>query len=172
MSTRLATEPSSPASPDDEAVHAVSSELRPLLADAFALYLKTKNYHWHVRGRQFRDYHLLFDEQAAELLAMTDDLAERLRKLGARALGSIGDIARQQRIADDDRADVAADRMLLDLRADNDRLAAWLRRAHAVCDAHGDIATAGLIEVWVDQAERRQWFLRDTMAGESAKAGV
>jgi starvation-inducible DNA-binding protein len=143
-------------------IDALGAALRPLLADAFALYLKTKNFHWHVRGPHFHDYHLLFDEQAGELLAMTDDLAERARKLGAATLRSIGDIARHQRLADSDEPDLTAARMLAELRDDNDRLASYLREAHEVCDRHGDIATASLIENWVDQTERRSWFLRDT----------
>ncbi len=146
------------------AVDALALELRRLLADAFALYLKTKNFHWHLRGRHFRDYHLLFDEQAAELLAMTDELAERARKLGAPTLRSVGDIARHQRLADNDEADVTAARMLTELREDNERFTAFLRQAHAVCDTYGDIATASMIENWVDQTERRSWFLRETSA--------
>lgn len=146
------------------AVDALAAELRRLLADAFALYLKTKNFHWHLRGRHFRDYHLLFDEQAAELLAMTDELAERARKLGAPTLRSIGDVGRHQRLADSDEVDVSAARMLAELREDNDRFAGFLRQAHDVCDVHGDIATASLIENWVDQTERRSWFLRETSA--------
>ena len=144
------------------AVEAIAAALRALLADTFTLYLKTKNFHWHLRGRHFRDYHLLFDEQAAELLAMTDDLAERARKLGATTLRSIGDIARHQRLADNDEVDVRDDRMLCELRDDNDRLTVFLREAHDVCGRHGDVATASLIENWVDQAERRSWFLRET----------
>lgn len=148
-----------------DAVAAIGAALKALLADTFALYLKTKNFHWHLRGPHFRDYHLLFDEQAGELLAMTDDLAERARKLGAATLRSIGDVARHQRLADNDEADVADGRMLTELRHDNDRLTVFLREAHDVCDAHGDIATASLIENWVDQTERRSWFLRETAAG-------
>lgn len=147
-----------------DAIEAIAAALRALLADAFALYLKTKNFHWHLRGRHFRDCHLLFDEQAGELLAMTDDLAERARKLGAPTLRSIGDIARHQRLADNDETDVADLRMLTELRGDNDRLTVFLREAHDVCDRHGDIATASLIENWVDQTERRSWFLRETSA--------
>lgn len=148
-----------------QAVTAITEALRPLLADAFALYFKTKNFHWHLRGPHFRDYHLLFDEHAAELLAITDEIAERARKLGGTTLRSVGDIARHQRLTDNDDTDVPADTMLLELRQDNDRLAAFLRDAHDVCDSHGDIATASLIEVWVDQAERRSWFLRETAGG-------
>jgi starvation-inducible DNA-binding protein len=143
------------------AVDAIGAGLRPLLADTFALYLKTKHFHWHVSGPHFTEYHELFDAQAAELLAMTDDVAERARKLGATTLTSIGDIARHQRLADNDRPDLPAAEMLAELRDDNLAAAAAMRELHTVCDEHGDIATASLIENWVDQAERRAWFLRE-----------
>lgn len=162
--TRTAHAPAAPAL-GAEAVDAITEALRPLLADTFALYLKTKNFHWHLKGPHFRDYHLLFDEQAAELFAITDEIAERARKLGGTTLRSIGDIARRQRLADNDEPEVPAAQMLVELRQDNDALAGYLRAAHEVCDAHGDIATASLIEVWVDQAERRSWFLRETAGG-------
>lgn len=144
-----------------DAVDAIGTALRPLLADAFALYMKTKHFHWHVTGPHFQDYHELFDAQAAELLAMTDDVAERARKLGATTLRSIGDIARHQRIADNDSTTLSPPQMLGELRDDNLAAAAAMRELHALCDAHGDIATASLIENWVDQAERRAWFLRE-----------
>lgn len=147
------------------AVDAIGTALRPLLADTFALYVKTKHFHWHVRGPHFSDYHQLFDAQAAELLAMTDDVAERARKLGATTLCSIGDIARHQRLADNDRTDLSAAEMLVELRDDNLTAAAAMRELHELCDRHGDVATASLIENWVDQAERRAWFLREAAAG-------
>lgn len=152
----------------DDRARTIGAALRTLLADAFALYLKTKNFHWHVRGSHFRDYHLLFDEQAGEVLAMTDDLAERARKLGVATLRSIGEIARLQRLADNDEAEVPDRRMLGELLDDNERLAAFLRETHALCDREGDIATASLLETWVDQTERRSWFLRETAAAERA----
>jgi starvation-inducible DNA-binding protein len=137
----------------------LSGALNPVLADLFALYLKTKNFHWHVSGPHFRDYHLLLDEQADQILATTDAIAERVRKLGGTTLRSIGAIARLQRVRDNDAAYVAPPDMLVELHADNTQLAARLREAHALCDAHGDVATASLLEVWVDEAERRAWFL-------------
>jgi starvation-inducible DNA-binding protein len=130
-----------------------------VLADVFALYLKTKNFHWHVSGPHFRDYHLLLDEQAGQLFAMTDPIAERVRKLGGLTLRSIGQIARTQRVQDNDAEYVEPSDMLAELQEDNKALAARLREAHNVCDEHGDIATASLIEVWVDETERRIWFL-------------
>ncbi|MEP7118970.1 MAG: DNA starvation/stationary phase protection protein, partial [Acidobacteriota bacterium] len=143
------------------AAEAITAALKPLLADTFALYMKTKHFHWHVSGPHFRDYHELFDAQAGELLAMTDDVAERARKLGGTTLRSIGDIARHQRIADNNEAAMPAARMLAELRDDNLHAAATMREVHALCDEHGDIATASLLENWVDQAERRAWFLRE-----------
>lgn len=144
----------------------VSEALNRLLADAFALYLKTKNFHWHVSGPHFRDYHLLFDEQAAQILAMTDQLAERVRKLGHETLRSIGHIARLQQLPDSDETFVPAVRMLRELGADNAAFAARLRAAHVLCDREGDIASASLIEVWTDEAEKRIWFLREAGGGQ------
>lgn len=152
--------------PSPAGVRAICEHLRPLLADVFALYIKTKNFHWHLSGPHFRDYHLMLDEQAEQLDGMTDDLAERARKLGGTTIRSIGEIARLQRIKDNDRPSVAAGDMLDELRGDNRRLAGFLRAAHAVCDEHGDIATASLIENWVDEAERRAWFLTQTLGGD------
>lgn len=137
----------------------VSAALNGVLADVFALYLKTKNFHWHMSGPHFRDYHLLLDEQAAELFAMTDPLAERIRKLGGLTIRSIGHIARTQRVLDNDAEYVEPSDMLAELRDDNTNLAASLRQAHNVCDAHRDVASSSLIDVWVDEAERRAWFL-------------
>jgi len=148
----------------EEAVTAISEVLRPLLADVFCLYVKTKNFHWHMSGRHFRDYHLLLDEQAEQIFAMTDEIAERARKLGGTTLRSIGDIARHQRLKDNDRERIAPREMLSDLLADNRQLAAFLRSAHELCERHGDVATTSLIEVWIDQTERRAWFLDQTVS--------
>ena len=142
-----------------EAKKDLSGALNILLADLFALYLKTRNFHWHVSGPHFRDYHLLLDEQADQLFAMTDPIAERIRKLGGSTLTSIGGISRAQRVLDNDAPYVDPLDMLAELREDNKQLAARLREAHNVCDEHRDIATASLIEVWIDETERRTWFL-------------
>jgi starvation-inducible DNA-binding protein len=146
-----------------DGVAEVSAILRRLLADAFVLYLKTKNFHWHMSGPHFRDYHLLLDEQAEKIFAMTDDVAERTRKIGGLALRSIGDIARHQRLADNDRPSVTPHAMLTELAEDNVTLTRFLRAAHEVCDTHGDFATTSLIENWIDQTERRTWFLWETL---------
>jgi starvation-inducible DNA-binding protein len=137
----------------------VAAALNLLLADTFALYLKTKNFHWHMSGPHFRDYHLLLDEHSEQIFAMTDVLAERVRKLGQRTLHSIGDISRQQRIADNDAAYVEPDDMLAELRDDNQRFVAAMREAHDVCDEHNDVASASLLENYIDEGERRVWFL-------------
>lgn len=142
-----------------EGVAAIGDELRALLADVFALYLKTKNFHWHMSGPHFRDYHLLLDEQSDQVFAMTDDLAERARKIGATTLRSIGDVTRHQRLGDNDEGFVGPREMLAELAEDNRKLTGFLRAAHEVCDEHGDVATASLIENWIDEAERRTWFL-------------
>src|SRR6202142_4392349 len=137
----------------------IAAGMNGILADVFALYLKTKNFHWHMSGPHFRDYHLLLDEQADQLYAMTDPIAERIRKTGGSTLRSIGQIARTQRVLDNDAEYVEPLDMLAELREDNKTLAARLREAHNVCDEHRDIATASLIEVWIDETERRTWFL-------------
>ena len=137
----------------------ISAAMNGVLADAFALYMKTKNFHWHLSGPHFRDYHLLFDEQAEQIFAMTDPIAERIRKVGGSTLRSIGHIARTQRLSDNDADYVEPSDMLAELREDNKALAARLREAHNVCDERRDIATASLIEVWIDETERRTWFL-------------
>jgi starvation-inducible DNA-binding protein len=137
----------------------ISAALNSVLADVFALYLKTKNFHWHMSGPHFRDYHLMMDEQSAQLFAMTDPLAERVRKVGGRTLHSIAHIARLQRVLDNDADYVDPTDMLAELREDNLQLAAHLRAAHDLCAAHRDIASASLIEVWIDQTEQRGWFL-------------
>ena len=137
----------------------ISGAMNGILADVFALYLKTKNFHWHMSGPHFRDYHLLLDEQADQIYAMSDPIAERVRKLGGTTLRSIGHISRMQRVLDNDADYVQPLDMLAELRNDNITLAASLREAHNVCDEHRDIATASLIEVWIDETERRTWFL-------------
>ena len=137
----------------------ISSALTTLLADMFALYVKTKNFHWHVSGPHFRDYHLLLDEQGTQIFATTDAIAERVRKIGRTTLRSIGNIGRLQRVLDNDADFVTAGDMLAELREDNKQLAANMRETHGLCDKHGDVATASLIEVWIDEAERRTWFL-------------
>jgi starvation-inducible DNA-binding protein len=133
--------------------------MNAILADVFALFLKTKNFHWHMSGPHFRDYHLLLDEQSVQLFAMTDPIAERVRKLGGLTIRSIGQIARIQRLSDNDAEYVEPQDMLAELREDNKTLAARLREAHNVCDEHRDIATASLIEQWIDETEQRTWFL-------------
>jgi starvation-inducible DNA-binding protein len=141
------------------AVAEISGALRPLLADVFALYLKTKNFHWHMSGSHFRDYHLLLDEHADQIFAMTDDIAERARKIGGTTLRSIGDISRHQRLKDNNDEFVTPQEMLAEPYADNLQLTRSLRSTHEICDQHNDVATASLIEVWIDQTERRTWFL-------------
>jgi starvation-inducible DNA-binding protein len=142
-----------------DAVRDIGAGVNALLADVFALYLKTKNFHWHMSGPHFRDYHLLLDEHGEQIFAMTDPLAERVRKLGGTTLRSIGHIARQQRIPDNDAEYVEPKDMLAELREDNQQLAAEMRQAHNLCDEYGDVATASLLEVWIDETERRIWFL-------------
>jgi starvation-inducible DNA-binding protein len=137
----------------------ISGAMNAILADVFALYLKTKNFHWHMSGPHFRDYHLLLDEQADQIYAMTDPIAERVRKIGGLTLRSIGHIAQLQRVSDNDAEFVEPGDMLAELREDNKNLAAHLREAHNLCDEHRDLATASLIEVWIDETERRTWFL-------------
>ena len=137
----------------------VSAALNLMLADVFALYLKTKNFHWHMSGPHFRDYHLLLDEQSDQIFAMTDPIAERVRKIGGQTLRSIGNIARLQRVKDNDAEYVSPLDMLAELRDDNKQLVAAMREAHGVCDENRDVASASLIEVWIDETERRTWFL-------------
>jgi starvation-inducible DNA-binding protein len=144
----------------------IGTELQVLLADVFALYLKTKNFHWHVGGPHFRDYHLMLDEQGDQLFAMTDEIAERARKIGARTIRSIGDIARSQRLTDNDKHEVTSRAMMRELLDDNRRLNEFLRSTHAVCEEHGDVATASLLENWIDETERRAWFLSEIVRGE------
>jgi len=153
----------------ESATRDIAGALNLLLADMFALYIKTKNFHWHVSGPHFRDYHLLLDEQADQIYATTDPIAERVRKLGGSTLRSIAHIARLKRVLDNDADYVTPLDMLAELRDDNKDIAGRMREAHNVCDEHGDVATASLLEVWIDEAERRVWFLFETArAGESA----
>ena len=155
QSERLST----PTDLSSDAVRDISGALNALLADMFALYLKTKNFHWHISGPHFRDFHLLLDEQADQIFATTDPIAERVRKIGGTTLRSIGQIAAQKRLLDNDAAFVSPLDMLAELRDDNKQLTAEMRRTHALCDDYNDVATASLLEVWIDEAERRTWFL-------------
>ncbi len=146
-----------------DAVEEIAGNLRRLLADVFTLYVKTKNFHWHIRGRHFRDYHLLLDEHAVQIFAMTDDIAERARKIGATTIRSISDIARHQRLEDNNADMVTPEDMLRELETDNQHLMRSLRSTHEVCDQHHDVATASLIENWLDETERRTWFLAEIL---------
>ena len=143
----------------------IAGAMNAILADVFALYVKTKNFHWHMSGPHFRDYHLLLDEQAAQLFGMTDSIAERVRKLGGLTITSIGHISRLQRLLDNDAEYVNPADMIAELADDNKTLAARLREAHDVCDEHRDVATTSLIEVWIDETERRTWFLSEIKRG-------
>lgn len=171
--TKVATRRKAPlATPTDlksNAVRDVSAALNTLLADTFALYLKTKNFHWHVSGVHFRDFHLLFDEHGDQIFAMTDDIAERVRKIGGTTLRSIGHIARLQRVEDNDADYVTPDDMIAELREDNKNLVARMREVHDLCNDARDVATASLIENWIDETERRVWFLYE--ASRSDRAG-
>jgi len=148
-----------------KAVVDITGALNALLADAFALYLKTKNFHWHMSGPHFRDYHLLLDDHGDQIFAMTDDIAERVRKIGGTTIRSIGHIARLQRIPDNDAGYVTPADMLSELREDEKALVSSMRAVHTVCDDAGDVATASLLENWIDQGERRVWFLFETTRG-------
>lgn len=140
----------------------IAAALTGVLADMFALYLKTKNFHWHMSGPHFRDYHLMLDDQGEQIFATTDALAERVRKVGGTTLRSVGHIGRIQRLLDNDADYVTPQDMLAELADDNRRLTGFLRAAHGVCETHGDVASTSLIEVWIDEAERRSWFLYET----------
>lgn len=153
-----------------DAVKNITGALNALLADVFALYLKTKNFHWHASGPHFRDYHLLLDEHAEQIFAMTDDIAERVRKIGGTTVRSIGHISRLQRISDNDAEFVEPADMLAELREDNRALAASLREVHDLCDEENDVATTSLLETWIDETERRVWFLFET--GRMGKPSV
>jgi starvation-inducible DNA-binding protein len=154
----------------NDSVRDIAQALNGILADSFALYLKTKNFHWHVSGPHFRDYHLLLDEQAEQIFAATDDMAERVRKIGGVTLRSIGDIARRQSLEDNDEDFVPPREMLRELLADNKTVAETMRKAHELCDDKGDVATASMLEIWIDQAERRTWFLFEA-SREAQKTG-
>jgi starvation-inducible DNA-binding protein len=143
----------------------ICESLRHLLADVFALYVKTKNFHWHMTGAHFRDYHLLLDEHGEQIYAMTDDISERARKIGGTTLRSIGDIAKHQRLHDSDEESLSPKEMLAELSDDNQQLTRFLRATHKICDDHNDVATASLIENWIDETERRTWFLSETVSG-------
>ena len=152
------------------AVKKVSDALNVLLADAFALYLKTKNFHWHISGRHFRDYHLLLDEQSDQIFATTDQLAERVRKIGGTTLKSIGQVAKLQTIKDNNEDYVPPREMLRELMNDNKHVAAAMRKAHKLCDDHSDSGTAGLLETFIDETERRTWFLFEASRQEGSNA--
>ncbi|NEH58138.1 DNA starvation/stationary phase protection protein [Rhizobium leguminosarum] len=164
--TRRLSPLKTPSSLSTNAITDISAALTALLADVFTLYVKTKNFHWHMSGPHFRDYHLLLDEQAEQIFAMTDDIAERARKIGGTTLRSIGQIARQQRLLDNDADFVTPEDMLSELREDNVQLVSLLREVHDLCDEHNDVASASLIENWIDEAERRTWFLFETTRGQ------
>jgi starvation-inducible DNA-binding protein len=159
------TKPSALNTPSDISANAIVAELNRILADSFALYLKTKNFHWHMSGPHFRDYHLMLDEQSDQIFATTDPLAERVRKLGGRTIRSIGHISKLQRIKDNDSAFVSPLDMLAELATDNKTVAAGMRKAHDICDDHKDVATASLLETYIDDAERRTWFLFEATRG-------
>ena len=159
LKTRQAAALHTPTDLSADAVREISGTLTALLAGMFALYIKTKNFHWHMSGPRFRDYHLLLDEQAGQIFATTDIIAERVRKIGGITLHSIGQIARLQRVLDNDADYVTPRDMLAELMGDNKDLTARLREAHAVCAQHRDVASTSLIEAWIDEAERRTWFL-------------
>ena len=153
-----------------QATRDISAALNALLADVFAIYLKTKNFHWHMSGPHFRDYHLMLDDQADQLFAMADPIAERIRKVGGQTLRSIGHIARTQRVLDNDAGYVEPSDMLAELREDNKSLAASFRETHDLCNEHRDIASASLIEVWIDETERRTWFLFEATRSADSSA--
>jgi len=157
--SRQAAALATPTGLGQNATKEIGAALTALLADAFALYVKTKNFHWHMSGPHFRDYHLLLDEQATQIYDTTDVIAERGRKLGASTIRSIGHIARVKRIADNDAEYVTPHDMLAELAEDNKQFVVEMRELHNTCDEHGDVATASLLEVWIDEAERRIWFL-------------
>jgi starvation-inducible DNA-binding protein len=152
------------------AIKDISGAMNALLSDTFALYLKTKNFHWHMSGSHFRDYHLLLDEHADQIFAMTDPMAERVRKIGGTTIRSIGQIKSQQRIEDNDADFVTPQDMLSELRDDNLQMAARMREAHELCDEHDDVATTSLLEVWIDETERRTWFLFEATRGVESRA--
>ncbi len=151
-----------------QATRDISAALGALLADVFALYIKTKNFHWHMSGPHFRDYHLLLDEQSDQIFAMSDPIAERARKIGGTTIRSVGDIARQKRIDDNDAEYVEPQDMLSELAEDNKHLTSIMRETHHTCEGHGDVATASLLEVWIDETERRTWLLFESTRNRSS----
>jgi len=159
---KVATALATPTDLNHDGVEAITASLRQLLADVFALYMKTKNFHWHMSGHHFRDYHLLLDEHGDQLFEMTDDIAERARKIGGTTLHSIGEISEHQRLKDNNDLCVDPLDMLSELAKDNGLLTRYLRATHDICDKYKDVATASLIENWIDQTERRTWFLSQT----------
>ena len=163
-STARAKNWGTPSDLSGDAVVEISGALRKLLADVFTLYMKTKNFHWHMSGKHFRDYHLLLDEHATQIFAMTDDIAERARKIGGKTLRSISDISRHQSLKDNNEEFVTPENMLVELRGDNQQLTRELRSTHELCEHHDDVATASLIENWIDETERRAWFLSEIVA--------
>ncbi|MGH9327641.1 MAG: Dps family protein [Terriglobia bacterium] len=162
LETRRKSALATPTNLTSEATKNISGELNRLVADVFALYVKTKNFHWHVSGPHFRDYHLLLDEHATQIFGMTDDIAERVRKIGGTTIHSIGHIARLQHVLDNDADYVDPLDMLSELREDNKALLTSMRETHALCEEENDVATASLLEIWIDQTERRIWFLFET----------
>lgn len=156
-----------PSDLNDKGRQKIAESINPLAADAFALYVKTKNFHWHLSGSHFRDYHLLFDEQADQIFAMIDVLAERVRKLGKTTILSIGHISRLKNIKDEDAAFLEPEKMLQRLLKDNQDFTARMRLAHKVCEEANDVATTSILEVFIDETERRTWFLFETLAGHS-----
>lgn len=163
--TRIKHALATPTDLNREGVEKISEALRELLADVFALYIKTKNFHWHMGGSHFRDYHLLTDEQSQQIFAMTDEIAERARKIGGTTLHSIGDISKHQKLKDNNEEFVPAHEMLKELCNDNRHLAESLRAKHEICEKYHDVGTASMIEVWIDETERRTWFLAATESG-------
>lgn len=166
VEARLAARLATPTDLTAEATRDITAAMNAVLADVFVLYLKVKNFHWHLSGPHFRDYHRMLDDDGQQLLAMTDPIAERIRKIGGGTIKSIGHIARLQRIEDNDAEYVEPLDMLAELRDDNKLLAMRLRETHDVCDQNRDVATASLIEVWIDETERRTWFLFETCQRE------
>ena len=159
--TQMKNFATTPSDLSGQAVLEISDAMRKMLADVFALYVKTKNFHWHMSGKHFRDYHLLLDEQSTQVFTMTDAIAERARKLGGTTIHSISDISKHQRLSDNNAEFVAPEGMLIELRDDNLELTRELRHTHELCDRYNDVATASLIEVWIDETERRTWFLSE-----------
>jgi starvation-inducible DNA-binding protein len=167
-SGKVAPDLDTPTDLPQDAVDKISAAMNTILADTFALYLKTKNFHWHVSGRHFRDYHLLLDEQSEQIFGTTDEIAERVRKIGGTTLRSIGQIAKLQTLADNDETYVPPRQMLRELMNDNKKVVAAMRKAHEICDKHDDVATASLLENFIDAAERRTWFLFEASRQEGA----